>query len=83
MITGDDTDDESKPKRTIPNWARNKVALAESLKKQSTCTDSNTLKSIFGPYPKTADLDDLFGTVNKVFDKLIIIITSIRTHCLL
>ena len=64
--SGDDTDDETKPKRTVPNWARNKLTLNESLRKQFSGTEKHSAKTIFGPYPKTADLDDLFGTVNRV-----------------
>ena len=66
---GDDTDDESKPKRTVPTWARNKLTLNESLRKQFSGNEKNSAKTIFGPYPKTADLDQLFGTVNRVRDR--------------
>ena len=68
-IPGDDTDDESKPKRTVPTWARNKLTLNESLRKQFSGNEKHSAKTIFGPYPKTADLDQLFGTVNRVRDR--------------
>ncbi|XP_063689520.1 uncharacterized protein LOC134822403 isoform X2 [Bolinopsis microptera] len=63
--SGDDTDDESKPKRTMPSWARNKISLNDSLRKQFSGIEKHSAKTIFGPFPKTADLDQLFGTVNR------------------
>ena len=63
-LSGDDTDEENKPKRTIPVWAKSKRTLKESLLNQYS-KPTITPKDIFAEYQQTADLDQLFGTTNK------------------
>ena len=61
----------------MPSWARNKISLNDSLRKQFSGTEKHSAKTIFGPFPKTADLDQLFGTVNRVRCRIVFVKTNV------